>query len=188
MRHDIVIINCRPCLKSTYHVALCSGKICDVAENLGGHSEKRRVMDENLSETIDGMRVWVNMYVCVCCVLCVVCVVCVAVCESSDRQCQWENGPRHHWLTPWGRDNKDAICQTVFSNKFAWMTIVVFSLKLHVVTGPQYWFRLWPGVGCKPLSEPNQWWPSLLMHIYATWPQWLKTTIMPSSCQYTSLC
>ena len=51
-------------------------------------------------------------------------------------------------LTHWGRDKKDAISQTTFSNAFSWMKMFEYRLKFHwnlflrvKLTIFQHWFR-----------------------------------------------
>ena len=83
-------------------------------------------------------------------------------------------------LTHWGWDKMAAILQTAFSNAFSWMQIALFWLKFHwqlsarvKIVISQHWFRWWPGTKQALSHYLNQWWPSLLIHICASWPQWV---------------
>ena len=78
----------------------------------------------------------------------------------------WD-GVQWSWasLTHWGQDKMAAIFQTMFSNAFSWMRILVFWLKFHWSLFPrvqltifQHWFRKWLGVGQATSHCLNQWW------------------------------
>ena len=81
--------------------------------------------------------------------------------------------PFHTQLTHWGRDKMAAIFQKTFSNAFSWMKMYEFwlwfhwslFLRVHLIIF-QHWFAC-----TAPSHYLKQWWPSLLMHIYVTWPQ-----------------
>ena len=68
-------------------------------------------------------------------------------------------------LTHWGRDKKDAISQTTFSNAFSWMKLLEFWLKFHwnlflrvQLTIFQHWFRYWLGAVQATSHYLNQCW------------------------------
>ena len=83
-------------------------------------------------------------------------------------------------LTHWGRDQIDAMSQTIFSHAFSRMKMNEFRLKFHwfVPKGPinnipaLVQIMAWRRSGDKPLSEPVM--VSLPTHICATRPQWVK--------------
>ena len=79
-------------------------------------------------------------------------------------------------LTLWGRDKMNAIFNRIFLNENVWISIKI-SL-MFVPRGPinnipaLVQLTPWCWIGDKLLSEPMM--VSLLMHICATWPQWVK--------------
>ena len=85
-------------------------------------------------------------------------------------------------LTHWGRDKMDIISQKTFLDTFSWMEMYRFWLKFHwnllamvELTIFQYWSRSWLGAGKATSHYLNQWWSSLLTHIFATRPKWVKS-------------
>ena len=98
-------------------------------------------------------------------------------------------------LTHWGRDQIDAISQTIFSNAFSWMKVFKFRLRFHwslflrvQLTIFQHWFIQWLGAVQATSHYLNQWW-LIYRRIYASFglnelrqlnrdirPQWVKTT------------
>ena len=81
-------------------------------------------------------------------------------------------------LTHWDRDRMAAILQTMFSNAFSWMKMLLnISLKF-VPNGPVnnipslVQVMAWRRPGDKPLSEPMM--VSLLTHRSVTRPQWVN--------------
>ena len=88
--------------------------------------------------------------------------------------------------THWGRDKLATFFQTIFWKGFSWMKLYEFRLELEVLKfkfvprGPinnipaLVQIMAWRRPGDKPLSEPMM--VSLLMHICATRPQWVKGT------------
>ena len=84
-------------------------------------------------------------------------------------------------LTHWGRDKMAAISQMSCSSAFSWMKMYEFHLKVSLNFVPKFRISIIPALveimawhrpGDKPLCEPMMF--SLLMHIYITWPQWVK--------------
>ena len=72
-------------------------------------------------------------------------------------------------------------CQTTFSVAFSWVKIVEFRLKFHWNTFPgvqltisQHWFRYWLGADQATSHYLDQWWPSLLTHIFGTKGRWVN--------------
>ena len=88
------------------------------------------------------------------------------------------------YLTYWGRDKMNAICQTTFSNAFfrnenvsiSIKILLEFILKCPINNIPALVQILaWRRLGDKPLSEPIM--IILLTHIYVTGPQWVKVKL-----------
>ena len=84
-------------------------------------------------------------------------------------------------LTHWGRDKTNAIFQTTFSNRFSWMKMYEFFIKISlkfVSNGlindipALVQIMAWRRLGDKPLSEPMIF--SLLTHVCVTRPQWVN--------------
>ena len=87
-------------------------------------------------------------------------------------------------LTHWGWDKMAAFSHTTFSKAFSWMKNYEFRFKFHWslflrVQFPisELWFRKWLGTKQATSHYLNQWWPSLLMHIYVTQLPWVKIRI-----------
>ena len=86
----------------------------------------------------------------------------------------------------------DAILQIMFSNASSWMKMFELRLKFHWSLFPkvhltifQHWFRKWLGAEQATSHYLNQWWPSSMMHICFTRPQWVKSsTINDELCSY----
>ena len=89
-------------------------------------------------------------------------------------------------LTHWGRDEIDAILQTL-SNSFSLVKIYWFRLKFHwsLSSGPinniptLVQTMAWHQPGDKPISEPMI---ILLMHICLTRAQWVKSSLLLLTC------
>ena len=84
-------------------------------------------------------------------------------------------------LTRWGWDKMAAIWQTTFSNAFSWMKFSVFLFEFiwNIFPGIQlsicqHWFGWWLGTEQVTSHYLNQCWPSLLMSIWVSLPQWVK--------------
>ena len=96
------------------------------------------------------------------------------------RRPQWVNADiQLLCLSHWGWDKMAAILQNTFSNAFSWMKII-FWFKFHwdlflrvKLTIIQHWFRLWLGTEQPTSHYLNQLWPSLVMHICISRPQWV---------------
>ena len=85
----------------------------------------------------------------------------------------------HYHLTHWDRDNMAAILWMTFSNAFSWMKIYEFQFHWNLFlrvqsTIFQDWFRWWLGVGQATSHYLDQWWYSLLTHLFITRTQWLN--------------
>ena len=83
-------------------------------------------------------------------------------------------------LTHWGRDKKNAIFKTTFSNAFSWMKMYEFRLKFHwslflqvQLKISQHWFRYWLGADQATSHCLNQCW-LVYWRICVTQPQWVN--------------
>ena len=84
--------------------------------------------------------------------------------------------------TPWSWIKAATILDATFSNAFSCMKTVILLFILHwdmlpmvQLTICQHWFRLWLGTEQAASHYLNQWWFSLLMHIYIAGPLWVNT-------------
>ena len=77
------------------------------------------------------------------------------------------------------------IFEMTFWNAFSWTKSFVFWFKFHFRwCRSAIWPRKWLGAKKAISNYLNQWRPSSIMHICATWPQWLNGTIWWASQLY----